>query len=318
MLLTNLFHIVNGLSASEMELSEVKTAEYNVAFLRPSNSWRNLIVGYAKSDDIPPKYIFPKDTLFVSTNGEGSHTYSYVSPVEFIPNSDISVLIPKKEMGIKEKIFYAMCITKNRKKFSYGRKPKGERLGSIILPNNYSKWVNEVSIPDYTDINLNGDKKNKVNKTNLVPITSLFEISYGNKMDLNKMTIVDSKENGIAFVSRTARNLGIVSFVEEVDNIEPFPAGLLTVALGGSILSTFLQPYSFYTAQNVMVLKSLKSEMSDTEKLFYCMCIERNKFKYSAFGREANNTFKKLLVPCKVPKWVHAVDLQEYIDKTKF
>ena len=37
-------------------------------------------------------------------------------------------------MPLFEKIFYAYCISINRFKFSYGRKPKGERLENIMLP----------------------------------------------------------------------------------------------------------------------------------------------------------------------------------------
>jgi hypothetical protein len=52
----------------------------------------------------------------------------------FAPNSDVVALIPKAPMTLAEKVFYAVAITQNRFKFSYGRKPKGERLGQILLP----------------------------------------------------------------------------------------------------------------------------------------------------------------------------------------
>jgi hypothetical protein len=46
--------------------------------------------------------------------------------------------------------------------------------------------------------------------------------------------------------------------------------------------------------------------MSLSTKLFYCLCIEANRFRYSTFGREANRTLKNLLVPSakSVPPWV--------------
>lgn len=37
-------------------------------------------------------------------------------------------------MSIEEKLFYAKCITANRYLFSYGRKPKGNKLKSIKVP----------------------------------------------------------------------------------------------------------------------------------------------------------------------------------------
>ena len=95
---------------------------------------------------VPQEKVFPKETLYVSTNGQGSHTYSYVSTTEFVPNSDVSVLIPKRSMTLREKLFYAMCITKNRYKFSYGRKPKGEKLENIMLPTTISEKFNNLDL----------------------------------------------------------------------------------------------------------------------------------------------------------------------------
>ena len=70
----------------------------------------------------------------MSTDGQGSHSYAYLSIFEFVPNSNVSVLIPKRNMSNLEKLFYSYCISKNRYKFSYGRKPKGIRLENILIP----------------------------------------------------------------------------------------------------------------------------------------------------------------------------------------
>ncbi len=52
-------------------------------------------------------------------------------------------------MTLREKLFYAMCISRNRFKFSYGRKPKGEKLERIMLPLSISKSYNEMALLDY-------------------------------------------------------------------------------------------------------------------------------------------------------------------------
>jgi hypothetical protein len=44
-------------------------------------------------------------------------------------------------MTLQEKLFYSACITKNRYKFSYGRKPKGDRLKQILLPSMPPEYV---------------------------------------------------------------------------------------------------------------------------------------------------------------------------------
>ena len=135
-------------------------------------------------------------------------------------------------------------------------------------------------------------------------LSELFTIVYGNKFDLNKMIISDENEDErINFVSRTSKNLGVVTSVKRYKGIEPYPAGLITIALGGAILSSFVQQRPFYTAQNIVVLTPIK-EMLFQEKIFYCQCINRNKYKYSTFGREANRTIKDLNLPDKIPNWI--------------
>ena len=143
-------------------------------------------------------------------------------------------------------------------------------------------------------------------KIELTELHNLFDIRHGSKLDLNKMTQCELGENSIAFIGRSNEDNGIVAFVEELNNLEPFESGLITVALGGSALSSFVQPLKFYTAQNIDVLKP-KFEMTLYEKLYYFLCIEANRFRYSTFGREANRTLKNLLVPKMkfIPSWVN-------------
>lgn len=138
-----------------------------------------------------------------------------------------------------------------------------------------------------------------------VPLNELFEVTYGNKFDLRQM---NQGKKEVAFVGRTAKNNGVVAFVETVEK-EPYPAGLITVNLGGAILESFIQLYPFYTAQNVAVLKP-RHIMTEKEKLYYCFAIYKNKFRYGAFGREANRTLRTLLVPHEVSNKFLRVDVQ--------
>ena len=43
-------------------------------------------------------------------------------------------MIPKRNMSVQEKLFYSICITLNRYRYSYGRKPKGDRLAKMLVP----------------------------------------------------------------------------------------------------------------------------------------------------------------------------------------
>ena len=126
-------------------------------------------------------------------------------------------------------------------------------------------------------------------------LDEIFDIRYGSQLDLNKC-VQCKKPEGFNFVNRSEKNCGVSARILEEENKKPFKAGLITVAMGGSVLSSFVQQEPFYTGQNVKVLTP-KTEMSDLIKLYYCYCIETNRFRFSAFGREANVSFESIIVP---------------------
>ncbi len=116
-------------------------------------------------------------------------------------------------------------------------------------------------------------------------------------------------EDGIPFVTRTATNNGVGGIVEPVEGVTPYPAGSLSIALGGSIGSTFLQTKEFYTSQNVAVLQP-KSNLDSGILLFLARLIEKECSKrFVAFGRELNKhikrdfTIKLPLIEKDKPNW---------------
>ena len=115
---------------------------------------------------------------------------------------------------------------------------------------------------------------------------ALFTIHSGNKLDKSKMTTLNPK---IDFVSRTNNNNGISCVVDKIDNIEPFKAGNMTVALGGEYLgSCFIQQNDFYTSQNVNVLIP-KWNMPLYVKRFIALVIfKESRTYYKAFEDELN------------------------------
>ena len=128
-----------------------------------------------------------------------------------------------------------------------------------------------------------------------VRLDSIFDITYGSQLDLNKCHKCERPE-GYNFVNRSSVNSGVSARIYAPKGKFPFPSGSLTSAMGGSVLSTFVQQEEFFTGQNVKVLIP-KSDLSLAQKLYYCACIEQNRYRFSTFGREANATFDSLLVP---------------------
>jgi len=142
-------------------------------------------------------------------------------------------------------------------------------------------------------------------------ISDLFVLHQGNSLEL--MHLESSDDSEINFVSRTAQNNGVVAKVDKIKSVEPFPAGNITVALGGSVLSSFVQTNPFYTAFHVMVLEP-QTKMTLNEKLFYCMCIQANAYRYN-FGRQANRTLKDMELPDCVPEWVYSTHVRPVTTK---
>ncbi|MBQ9427195.1 MAG: restriction endonuclease subunit S [Paludibacteraceae bacterium] len=144
-----------------------------------------------------------------------------------------------------------------------------------------------------------------------ININEIFDISYGNKLDMCQMT---PNEDGIPFVTRTATNNGVGGIVEPIDGVVPYPAESLSIALGGSIGSTFLQTKDFYTSQNVAVLQP-KTKLSNDVLLFLSVLVEKEcNQRFVAFGRELNKhikrdfTIKLPVTPEGTPDWKYMED----------
>lgn len=142
-----------------------------------------------------------------------------------------------------------------------------------------------------------------------VRLDSIFDITYGSQLDLNKCRKCEKPE-GYNFVNRSSVNSGVSARILAPKGKSPFPTGSLTSAMGGSVLSTFVQQEDFFTGQNVKVLIP-KTDLTLAQKLYYCACIELNRFRFSTFGREANATFDSLLVPevSDLPSFLNILDV---------
>ena len=117
-------------------------------------------------------------------------------------------------------------------------------------------------------------------------------------MELNDCIEAEPGDNNaVNFVARTESNNGVSARVKPVEGKEPQPAGLITCAGGGSVLSTFLQEEPFYSGRDLYLLIPLQP-MSKLAKLFCITVIKANRYRYS-YGRQANVTlpFLELMLP---------------------
>lgn len=123
-------------------------------------------------------------------------------------------------------------------------------------------------------------------------LDELFDVWYGVNLEVVNSEVV---ENGVPFVSRQSVNNGVVCHVKRMSDIVPNPAHTLSIAVSGSVLSTFYHDCEYYSGRDVYVAKP-KTNMSKAEMLYYCYVIEKNKYRYN-YGRGANLTFRDILLP---------------------
>jgi len=140
-------------------------------------------------------------------------------------------------------------------------------------------------------------------------LDEIFDIKSSQSLELINCEQV---ENGVCFVSRTSANNGVVARIKQLDDLKPMPANTITVALGGSVLSSFYQEEPFYTAFHIACLYP-KQELTKEQMLYYTYVIEQNKYRYN-FGRQANTTLKNILVPDinELPDYVNKLSVSDY------
>lgn len=129
----------------------------------------------------------------------------------------------------------------------------------------------------------------------MIKVSDLFTINYWVSLELLNCIPKSPKDWWIPFISRTAKNNWTVEYVEILDDIEPNPWETISVACGGSVLSSFYQKKPYYSWFHILYLKP-KKPLTDLQMLYYCFVLEANKYKYN-YGRQANRTLKDILIP---------------------
>lgn len=206
----------------------------------------------------------------------------------------VAVLSARRPMSAAEKLFYCLCIRSNAYRFSYGRQAD-RTLREIELPDSVPGWAGEKRIePVFTA--KTGDKERlDTGSWREYPLRELFSVRYGVNMELMNCEIAaEDDPEAVNFVARTSGNNGVAARVRRCPGIPPQPAGLITCAGGGSVLSAFVQNKEFYSGRDLYLLIP-KYEMSLYAKLFCCTVIQANKYRYS-YGRQANRTLPDLVL----------------------
>ncbi len=280
-----------------------------------------------KNDNTLEGKIF--DGNCITITNDGSVCNAYYQSCSFTSSHSMTICIPNFELNIFRAMFICSIINKERFKWSYGRKlhdikkakniiiklPIQHNEEGIPLKDENRTYSDEGYIPDWqfmedyikslhhkpitTKVKADNAKDLNADNWEEFYLKDLFLCQMGNGIDASATTNDNPIYN---YVSRDSKGNGVVAQVDEYINIskggkttieEPFQAGTMTLALGGSFLgSCFVQKYPYYTAQNVAVLTE-KEPLSIATKLFISTLIRNEcKYKYLAFGRELNTHYK--------------------------
>ena len=233
-------------------------------------------------------------------DGQGSVGYTNYINHDFIGSTTLSVGY-NEHLNEKTGLFLVTILDLERYRYSFGRKYKTNlSKAKIKLPSTSDGKPDWVYMEKYIDSMNYSPIATKLkghaicletNEWKPFYLHKLFTAVMGNGIDAVLTTSDNPKYN---YVSRDSNGNGVVGFVDEIEGEDPFPAGAMSLALGGSFLgSCFIQRKPFYTAQNVAVLQE-KNPLSDHIKLFIAALIRNEcKIKYQAFGRELNSHFRK-------------------------
>lgn len=238
------------------------------------------------------------------------------------------LLLPDEVASPETYTFLQTVLTANRFKYTYGRKVTESKYlndwldlpilkndnGKPFIDKNYT-YSDEGFVPDWQFMkdyikSLHHKSLTTKNKKGAVPelnvkkwkefkVSDIFNVKYGVNLELNACVECEADDaDSVNFVARTAENNGISAHVVRIDDVTPQKAGLISVAGGGSVLSTFLQTEPFYSGRDLYTLDS-KDNISNAAKMFIITIIEQNKYKYS-YGRQANKTLPDLLLKLPV------------------
>jgi len=248
--------------------------------------------------------------ITVALNGEGGALASFVQPSPFLTGYHVMILTPKnRKMPTAERLWWARCIWENHYRYGFGRQAN-RTLMALELPDQVPDWVISAPEPSLAGLNVASLFTDTAMPTRRSPADSvrvdeLFTLRYGHSLELNRLTRVDAP-NGVNFVGRSAANNGVTARVAVPSGVDPGLAGELTVALGGSVLSTFVQPEDFLCGRDGEILTPTDPSMSFGERLWWAHCITQNQYRFN-YGRQANRTLPSILLPAVIPSYVSDV-----------
>ena len=230
------------------------------------------------------EHIEPGNALVV---GDTTATVSY-QKYPFVAGDHIVVIRPKW-LNEYNGLFFETILNKERFRYSYGRAFVKDLIKNTILcipykDNNepdFEKMESIIKSLHYKPIKTKNIKatnyKLDISEWEKFKIGNLFE-----KRDVEKHSSIPESLGNIPFVSSTALNNGITSFVNE----KSIDGNCITVSTNGGCFDSFYHNESIAISTDVEVLYN--DVLNPKVALFICTVLKMEKYKWS-YGRKPKN-----------------------------
>lgn len=286
----------------------VKGNQNNMASLLPGNvplvsakKCDNGYKGFVSSDG---KKYFEGGIITLNNDGDGGAGIAYYQPYKMALDSHVTALIPKRTMSRHLLLFVAMCITKQRDRFGHGYSLNSNRLRSfkLMLPldetgfvpdwqfmEEYMKQKEQNILKPTIDRlckqliinNIRGGGKCIHSNWKEFVFGEQFSIhATSSGIDKNKLNF---KEGTIPYITRSDLNNGMDIFVTEQSSKYQVDEGNV-ITIGLDTQTVFYQPTSFYTGQNIQIIRH--SQLDRYNALFLIVAIKKlvEKFSWGSYG----------------------------------
>lgn len=250
------------------------------------------------------KKLFQGNIITLNNDGDGGAGIAYYQPYIMALDSHVTALIPLSPLSKHVLLFIAMCITKQRNRFGHGYSLNNNRLRSFkfMLPLNkdatapdwqfmedYMKQKEQQILKPTIDrlckqlitSNILGGGKSLCSNWKEFVFGEEFSIQSTNSgIDKNKL---NQKQGNIPYVTRSDLNNGMDMFVTEQPLRYKVDEGNV-ITIGLDTQTVFYQPTSFYTGQNIQVIRHAKLDRYNA--MFLIVAIKKlvEKFSWGSYG----------------------------------
>lgn len=295
----NLFSSFQSGKANQGLLQEGKNCFY-IGAKRDDNG----VMFFCERDD---KLVQNGNCIIFICNGEGSVGFANYMDIDFIGTTDI-VAGYNNELNENIGIFLATLFSKERPKYSFGRKwKKYLKQTEVLLPVKYNEdntiFIDKNSI--YSDKGYVPDwefMSNYIKSLHYKPLTTKNKKEYSfdlnistwkeftilelfNKVKIAKSADIGNLEGGdVPFVGRTDIDNGVQGYVTPISITK---GKCITISMVGTNIALY-QDADFQASQNIAILR--KKGLTKEIALFICSMINfEMRLKYS-YGRTVGKT----------------------------